>query len=162
MAIQLDMFADSLNVLGAGNGRYEGLDGGPVKRSAIFAQGMPADEPVSAGIKLMKGFAGADDADSAGLRAEGLQGIVRDIRQFEAVVPVGKGSDHLLMQTMQGAEGRVIQRAGHHHSQIQIADMPVKIAGDQRAIEIDADEPAVQNRPQTVGQLLQDGADGCN
>lgn len=63
------------------------------------------------------------------------------------------------MQLMQRFEAGFVQYFGHDNDQIDIADAAIEIAGDQRAVKIDANQPLAQDGAQAGGQLVQNGAD---
>ncbi len=60
---------------------------------------------------------------------------------------------------MQRFESGFVQFSGHDDNQIDVADAAVEIAGDQRAVKIDANQPLAKDGAQAGGQLVQNRAD---
>lgn len=159
IAIIANVFVDGLQVIGGGNLMKKRLYRWTDQRQAVLAQGVPTDQPIFPGAEQMKGLARADDADRAVLTAERAKRQAGYVSQFEAVIPIRIALDDLLVQLMQRFEAGFVQFFGNDNYQIDIADAGIEIAGDQRAVQVDANQPLAQDGAQAGGQLVQNGAD---
>ena len=136
-------------------GAISDLIGGPHRGYAVFAQHIPADDPVAAGFNKVKGLAGADDADYACLVTECIESVARDVCQLEPILPLRVIANDRLMQLMQPAELLVVQRSGHDHGQVEVAGDGIKISADQGAVQIDADHPLSEDILNAARQPIQ-------
>jgi len=73
-------------------------------------------------------------------------------------VPVRVSFDDAFVHAVQRLEIVRVERCGHDHDEIDIADTGGVVAGDQGAVEIDADKSPAEFEAQAVRQQRENGA----
>src|SRR5690606_14297953 len=98
-----------------------------------------------ASVEDMERLTGADIAHAAGTGTEVFKTLDREIGGFDAVVPRGKVGAEAVVHLLKRGEFLCVDFGGDERQEVNVADVEVEIAGDERAVEVDADEVAAEN-----------------